>query len=344
MFDFEGLETHDPSPESGELYQEDLQRIADGLEAAAFAERRDACRAVLDLRLGPLAAPLLPRLRQLLEADEDHEVRKAARRTIEGLQAAGVTLPDAARPLPLPLAASPQPPVAAASALRAATRAARTGRTAVARGNAAGTPAAAVGPASLGQPGARVPRAQFQVFKEVLPMRLERDSMTPAEIAEIWEKIWGVQYASRIRFSSQPDAEVRWLNPREDIVPRVPFVVNLDAGAGSILYSLAAALQLYGEMAPAEAEAERARRAALRAASGGGAAAENAGDAQGQDGSQREPRRRMRKPWREGPPLLFGLLEGAPGGSTGADGASSAEGPLGSSSCRGRPGVAAPLS
>merc|ERR1712032_628683 len=85
-------------------------------------------------------------------------------------------------------------------------------------------------------------KASFQIRNEVLPMRLEREGMTPHEIAAIWEE-WGCKFASRIRFAAQPGSSGgKWLNAREDAVPTSPAVVRLE-GAGALLDSLAAALQ-----------------------------------------------------------------------------------------------------
>lgn len=105
-------------------------------------------------------------------------------------------------------------------------------------------------------------QAIFKIFKEELPMSLEKPDITPLEICEIWEKSWGIQYASRVKFL-QPlgsDSEAKHLNPREDSVPRSPHVIGLECSVGSILGSLAVALKNFGAMTPEEAEAERDKR------------------------------------------------------------------------------------
>lgn len=263
MFDFDGLETEDPSPDAEELYHDVVQRIAHGLQHAVWKERCDACRLIPGLRLGQLASALLPTLKNLCDADPDFQVRKAARKALDALREEGVSMPAGATQ----------------------------GAVVLAREEIPETATTADG----------APRAHFEIFKEVLSMRLEQECMTPMEITKIWERRWGVQYAGRIRFRAQPDAEAKWLNPREDTVPYAPLVVKLDAGAGSILYSLATAMRQYGEMTGAEAEAERARRLSQKVT-----VDPRPEGRPKQDSAEREERQRLRRPWREGPPLLAG--------------------------------------
>mmetsp|Transcript_70623 Transcript_70623/g.190179 ORF Transcript_70623/g.190179 Transcript_70623/m.190179 type:complete len:359 (-) Transcript_70623:99-1175(-) len=285
MFDFEDLEEDPAAAEEGvdleTLGLEVVQRSAVGLEHTAWNLRRDACRELAEFNFkleGSLVAPLLPQLRSLAASDEDYEVRKAARKALQALLAAGVEEP------PAPSRALPTVDDGALAV-------------------EAGAPVEA--------PQAWVPRAQFEIFGEVLPMRLERSHMSPAEVAEIWERHWGVQYAGRIRFAAQQDEAKRWLSPKEDIVPRVPFVVRLDCAVGSILQTLRVALQEYGELSAEEASAERSRRSACRsmpprhgaevsaAGRGGGV---GGGGARG--GLERAAKEKMVKPWREGRSLL----------------------------------------
>jgi len=111
------------------------------------------------------------------------------------------------------------------------------------------------------------PSARFKIFRgknkfEVLPMHLEREDMKPSEITDIWERVWGVQYASRIRFEAPPDSVTRFLSPQDDVVPISPAVVKLDVAKTSIsiLYSLITALKQFGRMSRDEVESERERR------------------------------------------------------------------------------------
>lgn len=282
MFDFDGLEDEDPSP-ADRVDHDVVQRIADGLEHSAWKERCDACRLIPGLRLGEWASPLLPTLKSLCDADPDYEVRKAARKALDALREEGVQLRSAiVTTAPLRSAIVTTAPAPA-----------------LARVQAPGISASADD---------GVPRANFKIFQEVLAMRLEAEDMTPDELAEIWERKWGVQYAKRIRFRAQPDADTKWLNSREEVVPRAPFVVELVVGSGSILYSLATAMRQYGDMSADEAEAERGRRLLQKvtAAERGPPAREDTKpkpSADHQDhpeSGQREKRAPFRKPWKEG--------------------------------------------
>merc|ERR1712187_449559 len=76
------------------------------------------------------------------------------------------------------------------------------------------------------------PRVNFQVLKEILPMRLEREPATPSDVLRIWES-WGLKYVGRVRFEAPPEMDKRWLNPREDTLPLHPAVVVLHERSGS---------------------------------------------------------------------------------------------------------------
>mmetsp|Transcript_26046 Transcript_26046/g.39074 ORF Transcript_26046/g.39074 Transcript_26046/m.39074 type:complete len:130 (-) Transcript_26046:2-391(-) len=93
-------------------------------------------------------------------------------------------------------------------------------------------------------------------------MRLERDDMKPVEITDIWERVWGVQYASRIRFESPDDSDTKFLSPQDDVVPLSPAIVRLDVAKTSIsiLYSLTTALKQFGRMSRDEVVVEKERR------------------------------------------------------------------------------------
>lgn len=275
MFDFDGLETDDPSDK---LDHDVVQRIADGLEHSAWKERCDACRLIPGLGLGEWALPLLPTLKSLCDADPDHEVRKAARKALDALRDEGVQLRSAA--------VATERKVRICSAPETHQFQVRVEEVRISA------------PADDG-----FPRANFKINKEVLSMRLEAEDMTPNDLAEVWERRWGVQYAKRIRFRAQPDADVKWLNSREEFVPRAPLVVELDAGAGSILYSLATAMRQYGEMSADEAGTERVRRLEQKVTAEPVPPPRQA--LGNPEGGQREKRAPLRKPWKDGPPLLL---------------------------------------
>jgi len=230
MFDIDDLEEKDPSPDPAEVAREEARQVAAGLGDKMWNVRRDACRKFGELgaSLGLLGDEVFPYLRTLVELekkDEDYEVKKAAKKTVRALAALGVVLPKDG-----------------------------------AAGPAASTGAAA--PEGGGSTGSSYSgwRTNFRIFKEVLPMRLDREGMTPVEICEVWEKQWGIQYASRIKFEAPEGFDVKWLNAREDVCPRTPFVVGLHCSVGSILDSLSVAMKQFGELTSREAAAERERR------------------------------------------------------------------------------------
>lgn len=103
-------------------------------------------------------------------------------------------------------------------------------------------------------------RVNFQINLDVLPMRMERESMLPTEVVDIWENLWGVQYASRLKFRAQPQCESRYLNPREDSLAGDPAIVKVEGAAG-ILCSLATALRTYGGLSSHEVQLEREKKA-----------------------------------------------------------------------------------
>lgn len=103
-------------------------------------------------------------------------------------------------------------------------------------------------------------RVNFQINLEVLPMRMERESMLPIEVADIWENHWGLQYVKRLKFHAQPDCEQKYLNPREDCLSYDPAIVKLEGAAG-ILCSLATALKTYGGLLLDEVQLARQRKA-----------------------------------------------------------------------------------
>uniref|UniRef100_A0A7S4PSD9 Uncharacterized protein n=1 Tax=Alexandrium monilatum TaxID=311494 RepID=A0A7S4PSD9_9DINO len=205
-----------------ELDADDAAKAGAGLESGEWNVRRDACKALGDLADAGKAEPHLQRLRDLAASDPDYEVKKAARRALQQLRERGVQ----------PRAAGPE----------------------AAAGASAGAPEDGRRAAHSG------PTLLLRVFGDVLPMRTEREGVTPAELAELWEGAWGVQYASRVRFEAPEGSPTRHLNPREDAVPLSPAVVTLHCGVGSILLALATALKSYGMLSEDEVGAERERR------------------------------------------------------------------------------------
>lgn len=107
--------------------------------------------------------------------------------------------------------------------------------------------------------------ARFRVLGEVLAMRLEREAMTPAEVAEVWERQWGIQYATKVRFEvpEEWETDLKWLHPKNDIVPLAPHIVKLETTthkSRSIMYTLQACLKQYGKMTPEDVEIARTNR------------------------------------------------------------------------------------
>merc|ERR1712187_991268 len=101
------------------------------------------------------------------------------------------------------------------------------------------------------------PHATFVIYKEELPMLLEREAMTPYEVAQIWEKKWGVDYATRLHFIEGEGPNERLMDRNVDILPLSPEKVKLHIKSPGILFSLAAALKQYGEMSADEVFAKR---------------------------------------------------------------------------------------
>lgn len=107
------------------------------------------------------------------------------------------------------------------------------------------------------------PTICFEIGDEILPMRLDADApMMPADVTQIWERHWGIRYASRLKFSAKSESGMRILKPRGDVLPTHPDVVRLDAGAGglSVLSVLVSALKNYSGMTLEEVLAEREQK------------------------------------------------------------------------------------
>lgn len=297
MFDFDDIENPD-DVEKEEVEQETpeeiARRAARGLERSEWKVRWDSCRELA--KLGTAAAPYIHLLEDVAEREKDNDVRKAAASALEALREAGVegSGASAGDPAEAEQAAANLDSLDFSvrrnacrtlgrlgelaapyfSALRrladsekdyevrqAARDAVRKLRSAGVEVEEEGAHAAKGGPSSGAAEAAEWwPKALFQVLGETLPMRLEREGMTPFEITEIWEKTWGIQYAGRVRFAAPEDSDARWLRAREDIVPRTPFVVRLEANSGTLLQALAGGLQLYGRMSQEEVFADRTRK------------------------------------------------------------------------------------
>jgi len=299
MFDFddiEGTEHADAQVAEQEAPEEVAERIARGLERGEWKVRYDSCRELA--KLGLAAAPYMQTLETLAERDKDNDVRKAAGKALQELREAGIHGTDAVESDPKVAEeaasnlsdkdfsvrrnacrmlgkqgalAAPHLPALQQLALHEKDYEVRqAARDALRNLRSAGFHLDEEDRGTLELDGAGVagsaeasdwwPKALFQVGAETLPMRLENEAMTPFEITEIWEKSWGVQYAGRIRFAAHEDSETKWLRSRNDIVPRTPFVVRLEANSGTLLQTLAAALRLYGRMTPAEVAADREQK------------------------------------------------------------------------------------
>mmetsp|Transcript_120439 Transcript_120439/g.268779 ORF Transcript_120439/g.268779 Transcript_120439/m.268779 type:complete len:308 (-) Transcript_120439:41-964(-) len=231
MFDYDDIETADPTPDPEELDRQAAEQAGQDLASGAFNVRLKACKTLS--KLGAAAVPYLPALleRSQKEKEDDYTVRNAARDALRDLREAGFELRKEEDLI--------QQSMSVGTAASGATASA--GSTSV--------PLQISGPV-----------ASFEIFGEVLHMRLERPEMTPAEVAEVWENSWGIEYAGRIRFRSPPGAPRKWLNSREDPVPRPPVVIFLESNVGSLLATLATALKTYGAMSSSEALEERMRK------------------------------------------------------------------------------------
>jgi len=242
MFDFDEVEAGDPTPVDQE--EEDpveAARVAgESLGDREWRVRWDACRTLA--KLGATAAPFLPGLYRLAEAEPDEDVRETARSTLtavreaaseefldelalsgcEGLSDESFTVRRKAcwslaaagfasgeyLPILEELAASEQD----FEVKKAAKNAVRELRSLGVRP----PPEPVREEASAGgvdrRPGQgrgndddllyTGPRVLFQVFEEVLEMHLEEEGLTPSHFTEIWENEWGVPYASRLRMEA----------------------------------------------------------------------------------------------------------------------------------------------
>mmetsp|Transcript_80359 Transcript_80359/g.260342 ORF Transcript_80359/g.260342 Transcript_80359/m.260342 type:complete len:513 (+) Transcript_80359:76-1614(+) len=207
----------EPRPDLDDVWREAAQAAAEELADANASIRRDACKTFGGL--GKYAEPYLPALHGVCDKDASRAVRIAAKSALQELREDGVGLDAIEEQASQQHSAAPAKEVLTVAS----------------------------------SPNWTGPIAKFQIFEEVLPMELEREGLSPAEIIKVWER-WGVCGVSRVRFhvpqqdGEEEAADVKWLNPREDIVPLSPTVVKLEARVGSVLSALAVALhQRIGE-------------------------------------------------------------------------------------------------
>lgn len=89
----------------------------------------------------------------------------------------------------------------------------------------------------------------FTIRGEVLPMCVEREDMTPQDIADTWEKAWGCRGGGRLKFEAPAafpsTSGSKWYHPRNDTAPLHPEVVRLE-GPGAVLDAVALALRRRG--------------------------------------------------------------------------------------------------
>jgi len=291
MFDFDDLEDVEPSPNVEDEVEQAVARLQD----ERFTVRRDACKSLA--ALGPLVARCAELLQSLLSKEEDYEVQKAAVAALQSMCEAGVhplqslcshrdlglkrivekALQEMKKcGIHIPV----QPPSNAKQTssmereelrstklkLRQEERERRPAKpklrqeVVVSIGNKQAETAqlevveAEVHDTTIEYPW---PCVLFRIFTDVLPMRVEKHSMTPQELIHIWEHEWRVPYASRIKFFASEDADKKCLHPHQDIVPGSPCEVKLHAGVGSILEGLAVALKRYGRMDCQEFQSEK---------------------------------------------------------------------------------------
>merc|ERR1711920_420671 len=153
----------------GEL-RESVRQAAEDLANTTWAVRKEAC--VVLSRAGQLAAPHLPTLMELSRKEKDYEVRKEAQKAVQALNAAGVTCEVREQ----------EDDDVVNKAIKNLTAPKR--KTRVERG-VMKAPATIKLIKEPEKP--EGPHATFVIYKEELPMRLEREAMTPYEVAQIWE-------------------------------------------------------------------------------------------------------------------------------------------------------------
>lgn len=99
----------------------------------------------------------------------------------------------------------------------------------------------------------------FKIFKDILPMRFEKEGILPCEVIDIWENHWGVVHARQLKFVAPPNYGKRFLNLREDQLPCSPEVVQIE-GKGSILYALTLELTKHDKRLQDQASADAQQR------------------------------------------------------------------------------------
>lgn len=241
-FDYEDLETADPAPDPEKEKAQAAAEAAQLLADEAFTVRRDAVRSLG--RLGLAAGPYLAQLVETAESDHDYEVRRAAKQALRSLRQHGLSAPRE----DTTTVALRRPP--------------NEKRTQVTTGASRPPEEGAVSfraeppdePEQLLEEWTG-PKVCFDINGQLLDMCLEKEAVTPAEVAEIWERQWNLHYAGRIRFIvKDADGESRCLRAHLDPVPLTPAVVVLEASVGSVLQPLAGVLREHGHLPPATVE------------------------------------------------------------------------------------------
>eukprot|EP00439_Symbiodinium_sp_Y106_P034273 s2300_g4.t1 len=177
-FDYEDLETADPAPD---LEKEKAQAAAEAaqlLADEAFTVRRDAVRSLG--RLGLAAGPYLAQLVETAESDDDYEVRRAAKQALRSLRQHGLSAPREDTTT-VALRCPPNEK-----------RAHVTGRLEEAQARALLRGAAEPEPELSREPEPLLedwtgPKVCFDINGQLLDMCLEKEAVTPGELAEIWE-------------------------------------------------------------------------------------------------------------------------------------------------------------
>ncbi|CAE7226306.1 hypothetical protein AK812_SmicGene18024 [Symbiodinium microadriaticum] len=174
-FDYEDLETADPAPDPEKEKAQAAAEAAQLLADEAFTVRRDAVRSLG--RLGLAAGPYLAQLVETAESDHDYEVRRAAKQALRSLRQHGLSAPRED---------------ATTVALR---RPPNEKRTQVTTGASRPPEEGAVSfraeppdePEQLLEEWTG-PKVCFDINGQLLDMCLEKEAVTPAEVAEIWER------------------------------------------------------------------------------------------------------------------------------------------------------------
>mmetsp|Transcript_144553 Transcript_144553/g.277375 ORF Transcript_144553/g.277375 Transcript_144553/m.277375 type:complete len:679 (-) Transcript_144553:51-2087(-) len=108
---------------------------------------------------------------------------------------------------------------------------------------------------------------RFQIHSAVLTMRIDKESVTPAEVAEIWEKQWNIKYADRVKFIAQCEGASKHLRVKEDVVPPRPELTRLEGPPGVLMSLKTSMFRFHGLTAPevlAKQEEDKAKAATVK--------------------------------------------------------------------------------